>query len=648
MPIKSEQIGEILVKHSYISEEEMKSTLDMAKKSGDEFGEILISQGLMTPKLIESAMAEHYKMDYYDLQSNPPDTETVAAIPEEVARKFECIVIQREKNSITVAVFNPEMEGLEEAIRQNLGKEDAELPEEDEKSKSEKKEIDEKSESRISKSKKKDKKKKMSEIDKERERVRNKEEEKKISRGFFSIGKKKGKETETVYKGKIKYVFASRDGIKATFQRYRKPLITRFQQIIDRSSEVAPEILTEIINDAIQLRASDIHFEPQRDNFSLVRFRVDGVMHEAGRIPKIYYEGVVNLVKIESNMRIDEHFTPQDGAIRHTTPEGVMMDIRVSIVPVVDGEKVVMRVLASYVRSLTLKDLGFSPENQKIMEAAAHKPFGMLLATGPTGSGKSTTLYSLVILRNTPDVNISTIEDPVEYKIAGINHIQTNSEAKLTFATGLRALVRQDPDIILVGEMRDGETANIGINAALTGHLLFSTLHSNDAATAIPRLLDMGVEPFLLASTLEVVIGQRLVRRICSQCRYSYGVPAVEAKNMFHGAEHFFPARKSITFYKGKGCDACGNTGYRGRIGIHELLVVTPEIEELIISESTSTEIANLARKQGMNLMFEDGFKKVLSGLTTMEELLRVAAPPEIVLKKSNKKNPSDSSSKKK
>ena len=293
-----------------------------------------------------------------------------------------------------------------------------------------------------------------------------------------------------------------------------------------------------------------------------------------------------------------------------------------------------MRVLASYVRSLTLKDLGFSEQNQQILDEAAHKPFGMLLTTGPTGSGKSTTLYSLIIIRNTPDVNISTIEDPVEYKIAGINHIQANPEADLTFAKGLRALVRQDPDIILVGEIRDGETANIAVNAALTGHLLFSTLHSNDAATAIPRMLDMGVEPFLLASTLEVVIGQRLVRRICPQCRYSYGVKVGEAQHMFPGAKNFFKGRGSVTFYKGKGCDACGHTGYRGRIGIHELLVVTPEIEELIISEATSTDINNLARKQGMKLMFEDGFDKAMAGHTTIEELMRVAAPPSVVFKK--------------
>src|SRR3989339_1900180 len=236
------------------------------------------------------------------------------------------------------------------------------------------------------------------------------------------------------------------------------------------------------------------------------------------------------------------------------------MDIRVSIVPIVDGEKIVCRLLSEYVRTLTLGDLGFGAVYQEVLEKAAHKPFGMILTTGPTGSGKSTTLYALLKLRNHPDVNISTIEDPVEYKVPGINHIQVNTETELTFANGLRALVRQDPNIILVGEIRDGETASIAVNAALTGHLLFSTLHANDATTAVPRLLDMGVEPFLLASTLEVVIAQRLVRRICPQCRFSYSMPYEEAVKLFLGATQYIQKGETLRLYRGKGCEACNGT----------------------------------------------------------------------------------------
>jgi type II secretory ATPase GspE/PulE/Tfp pilus assembly ATPase PilB-like protein len=235
-------------------------------------------------------------------------------------------------------------------------------------------------------------------------------------------------------------------------------------------------------------------------------------------------------------------------------------------------------------------------------------------------------------MRNTPDVNISTIEDPVEYKIPGVNHIQVNPKTNLTFASGLRALVRQDPDIILVGEIRDGETANISVNAALTGHLVLSTLHSNDAATAIPRLLDMGVEPFLLASTLEVVIGQRLVRRVCPRCRTSVSVSGAETQKLFPEAERFFDDKKPVTLYRGKGCEACSGTGYRGRIGIYELLPVTPAIEELILRRASSSELNETAVKEGMRLMFEDGLDKVLAGVTTIEELLRVAAPPALIL----------------
>lgn len=638
MPAEDTDVGQILVKQSYLSEEELTNALLEAKEQKQSLVEVLTEQGLITPKLIQSALAEHYKLEFYDLQTNPPSTEELSSLPEAVARKYYVVVVEKSENAIKVATTDPQQDNLEEIIRMNFGKEEAILPEEKGKKKDKKKEKKKEEKQEEKEDKKNEEKKEETKKEEAKTEKTKKKTKKKSGGGLFGLGKKK--EEEEMFSGKITYVYASKEGIEAMFLRYRKPLATRFQQIVDAGKEVAPEILVEIINDAIQLRASDIHFEPQGEKMTVVRFRVDGVMHEAGRIPKIYYEGVVNLIKIESNMRIDEHFAPQDGAIRHKSPDGSTLDIRVSMVPVVDGEKVVMRLLASYVSRLTLSGLGFSKENQEILEDAANKPFGMILVTGPTGSGKSTTLYALIILRNTPDVNISTIEDPVEYKIAGINHIQANPEANLTFATGLRALVRQDPDVILVGEIRDGETAEIAVNAALTGHLLFSTLHSNDAATSVPRLIEMGLESFLLASTLEVVVGQRLARRICPHCRYSYSVPGEEARKLFPGAGKFFPRGKT-TLYKGKGCEACGNTGYRGRIGIHELLTVTPEIEELIIAQATSAEINMLARKQGMKLMFEDGFEKVKAGVTTVEELMRVAAPPEIILdsiKKDGKK----------
>ncbi|MBU1911395.1 Flp pilus assembly complex ATPase component TadA, partial [Patescibacteria group bacterium] len=556
MPLTDDAIGTILLEQSYVSEEELKKALERSKETKASLLNILMDQGLLTQQLFESALAEHYKLAFYDVQTNPPPSNTITLLPEEIARAYSVIVVKKEGSNITVATSDPSNETLEEAIRLNLEQEEAVIPEgeesepvEDEgaidkdigqrtadsgeeasasaKATTDKKDDTEGREGSTSapdgatadrqESQEGSKEKDESESDNKPTATKAEpeqgylpvEDKKKKSKGFsFSFGKKKPEKAERKkFTGEITFVYCPKASIDSIFKHYQKPLATRFQQIIDQEQKVAPEILEEILDDAIQLRASDIHFEPQ-EKIVIVRFRVDGVMHEAGRIPKEHYEGVLNRIKIDGNMRIDEHFSAQDGAIRHKTSVGPI-DIRVSIVPIVDGEKVVMRILAEYVRHLTMTDLGFTQTNQEILTRASNKPFGMILTTGPTGSGKSTTLYALVKIRNAPDVNISTIEDPVEYKIAGINHIQVNNKAELTFAKGLRALVRQDPDILLVGEIRDGETADISVNAALTGHLLFSTLHANDAATAIPRLLDMDVEPFLLASTLEVIIGQR-------------------------------------------------------------------------------------------------------------------------------------------
>ncbi len=407
---------------------------------------------------------------------------------------------------------------------------------------------------------------------------------------------------------------------------YQKPLETRFSKIIGESKRVAPEILEEIFEDAYTFHASDIHFEP-RSAETLVRFRVDGVLHDAGKIPKEYYENILNRIKVQSSLRIDEHNAPQDGSMRHQK-NGRYFDLRTSIVPTVEGEKVVLRVLASYVEGFALSDLGFTPKDEEILLSAAKKPFGMILVTGPTGSGKTTTLYGVLKLLNKPGVNITTIEDPVEYKVEGINQIQTNAETGLTFAKGLRSIVRQDPDIILVGEIRDEETAEIAVNAALTGHLMLSTFHANDSATAIPRLLDMDIEPFLLASTLEVIIAQRLVRKICDACRYSVSVSGNELKDNYKGANKYFEG-ESVTLYKGKGCDACGGSGYKGRTAIFEFLPITQKMEELILTNPSTRDIWQLAKSEGARSLFEDGMIKVKSGVTTLEELMRIAPPPK-------------------
>lgn len=426
---------------------------------------------------------------------------------------------------------------------------------------------------------------------------------------------------------KIRLAYALPDPIESAYELYEQPLATRFSQIINASQRVAPEIVDEIIKDALSYRASDIHFEPRLEHVS-VRFRVDGALREAGTIPKEYYDNVLNRIKVESGMRIDEHLASQDGAMQGASNEH-KVDLRVSLIPTVEGEKIVMRVLGSYVENFTFADIGFDDIHRAIVERNVAKPFGMILTVGPTGSGKTTTLYSLLKVLNKSDVNITTIEDPVEYKMAGTNQIQVNEASGMTFAKGLRSIVRQDPDIILVGEIRDQETAEISVNAALTGHLLLSTFHANDAATAMPRLIDMGIEPFLLASTIEIIIAQRLVRRICSNCRYS--LPADEAVASIKATgidlRRYFKADDNI--YAGKGCNVCSGSGYNGRAALFEIIEVTAEMQELMLHSPSNQEIEKLARSQGSSPMFDDGIRKVKSGLTTLSEVIRVVSPPK-------------------
>jgi len=424
---------------------------------------------------------------------------------------------------------------------------------------------------------------------------------------------------------KIRIAYTLPEYIEANFTSYMQALPTRFAEIIKSGSSIAPTIVDEIIKDALRYKASDIHFEPMTDDV-IVRFRVDGNLREAGRLPRQFYDNVLNRIKVESGMRIDEHFTAQDGSIRHENNEGIT-NLRVSLIPTVQGEKVVMRVLGSYVQGFSLNDIGLTDAQEAMVMRHANRPFGMILTVGPTGSGKTTTLYALLKLLSKPNVNVTTIEDPVEYRMQGINQIQVQEQTNMTFSRGLRAIVRQDPDVILVGEIRDQETAEISVNAALTGHLLLSTFHANNASTAIPRLIEMGIEPFLLSSTLELVVAQRLARKICPHCRHSVSVdsqigqlkPSEEVKKHFHNAD---------TIYTGKGCNYCNGSGYLGRIALFEFIELTPGMQELVTKQPSMHDIEHQAKKDGMQTMFEDGVEKVKSGVTTLEELIRVVPPP--------------------
>ncbi len=399
-------------------------------------------------------------------------------------------------------------------------------------------------------------------------------------------------------------------------------------------------VVDTLLEYAVIEKASDIHIEPQENSVS-VRYRIDGVLHDAMTLPKMIQAALVARVKVLANLKIDEHRLPQDGRYK-IEKEGYKFSLRISTIPIFDGEKVVIRLLDESSKAMNFEQLGFLTSQSEIVNRNIHKPHGMMLVTGPTGSGKSTTLYAVLSMLNTKLVNISTIEDPVEYRIVGANQMQVNPKIGLTFALGLRALLRQDPNIIMIGEIRDKETAEEAMHAAMTGHIVLSTLHTNSASAALPRLIDIGIEPYLIASTVNAILAQRLVRLICPDCKEPQKLDEATAgalKQQFNTEkliqsiqkEKIAEASKAksfddLEFFHGKGCAKCGNTGYRGRIGIHEIIESTPEIQELIVKRATSLEIQDKAAigEQAMVLMWEDGFIKAVQGLTTIDEILRV------------------------
>ena len=440
------------------------------------------------------------------------------------------------------------------------------------------------------------------------------------------------------------------DQVIATQQDAQTESQTVTEEEFAENSPIA-QTVNLLLEYAIKSSASDIHIEP-REEFVQIRYRIDGVLREVNRLPRNVLGALVSRVKILSNLKIDERRVPQDGRFKITV-SGRQYALRVSTLPIADGEKVVMRILDESNQSVTLEQLGYWGKSLVDIKEAMQQPNGMILVTGPTGSGKSTSLFSILSELNTPDVNISTIEDPVEYKIPGVNQTQTNVKAGMTFASGLRALLRQDPNIIMVGEIRDGETANLGVQAALTGHLVFSTLHTNNAATCLPRLLDMEIEPFLIASTVKAVIGQRLVRRLCTFCRQHYTPTSDEIKNIeslfglsnsrnigyINRLESQAASEKiggdaeqntNSTIITGlwkesaEGCDECNHQGFKGRLGIYEVLDVSQTIQRSITTNATSNEIQDEAINDGMVTMQIDGLIKALRGVTTISEVLRV------------------------
>lgn len=434
----------------------------------------------------------------------------------------------------------------------------------------------------------------------------------------------------------IKEKYAQEKGITSEVSRAldeRKEEEKIVKQKAEAVSSEAPvaKIVSTVLEYAIKARASDVHIEPQEDSVR-VRYRIDGVLQEKYLLPRNVADAVVSRIKILSNLKIDEKRLPQDGRFFFSA-DGNEVDLRVSTLPTTYGEKVVMRLLTKSPKVPTLPDLGLRGRALKNLMDAIMRPHGIIIVCGPTGSGKTTTLYSILDIVATPKVNVITIEDPVEYQIKGVNQVQVNPQAGLTFASALRSFLRQDPNIMMVGEIRDSETADLAINAALTGHLVFSTLHTNDASGVPPRLLDMGVEAFLLVSSLNCVVGQRVLRRICKDCSTEIDIPSdVEAEMkatlgpIYTMIEDKWKKEgKHIQIPKVVGCEKCNNTGYLGRIAIFEVMPITEKISKLIVSRASSSEIQKEAMEEGMLTMKQDGYVKVLEGITTMDEVIRVA-----------------------
>jgi len=478
----------------------------------------------------------------------------------------------------------------------------------------------------------------------------------------------------------LKVHIATASSIQAALDQYRGNISSELTKVIspdeeadDEVEEIKEEDLAEdspiaqtvnlVIEYAVKAGASDIHIEPREDHVT-VRYRIDGMLKEANKLPKKVLNALVSRIKILSNLKIDERRAPQDGRFKVQVSDELFA-LRVSTLPVMDGEKVVMRILNESAKAASLEELGYWGYSLKTIQQAITQPHGMILVTGPTGSGKSTSLFSILSMLNNPSVNIATVEDPVEYRVTGANQTQVNPIAGMTFVNGLRALLRQDPNIIMVGEIRDSETANLAVQAALTGHLVFSTLHTNNAATSLPRLLDMNIEPFLIASTARAVVGQRLIRKLCMTCREDYepdetilgqiaeifGTSSPAVMKQIHALEVQALAAgigkanaskvnkrsseelatsetKILKLWRvhEEGCESCGHSGYRGRIGMYEVLSTSPTIQKLIVTRETSDIIQEQAIKEGMITLQIDGFIKALRGQTTVEEILRVTS----------------------
>lgn len=543
-------------------EEKIGLALQEARKTGETLRQVLLRLGLISESKLMPYIAQSIGVPYVDISNYEINPEIVRLVPRDIITKYKIIPIFKVDNNVTLAVSDPFNFLAIDTVKKHLPTYTLKTL------------------------------------------VTSEQNIDALVREFSGTGES----VKEIVKGVDLNIFKT----KAAVERPRA------------KEEVAPEeapiikIVHLMITDAIEKNASDIHIEPQ-EKLLMMRFRIDGILYEQYSFPKELHEAIVSRIKVLSELDIAQKRLPQDGRFRSEI-NGKEYDFRISTFPGDNGEDVVIRILAKGSISMGLEILGFSEDALKRFEGLIQYPNGIILVTGPTGSGKSTTLYSALNKLNKPDSKIITVEDPIEYQLAGITQSQVNVKAGFSFASGLRSILRHDPDMIMVGEIRDLETAEIAIQAALTGHLVFSTLHTNDAASAPTRLIDMGVEPFLISSSVIGIMAQRLVRTICPRCKESYtpSLQLLEQLN-FHGR-----GDKDIRFFRGKGCARCHNTGYSGRTMIAEIIIVTDAVKEEIMRRSTSVEIKRIAQKEGMKTMQEDGFQKIRDGITTIEEILRV------------------------
>lgn len=570
----SESIIEALKSTNRISEEDIqKALIQFAKEENGKLRDILVRMGLITEKELASLLSLELKIPYLNLSKYKINPELGKLVPEKMARTHLIIPVSKIGAKLTVAMTDPlNIFAVDDIAILTQSKVDCVISTE--------KDI-------------------LEAIDKLY--INEKED-------MSSIVEEIAAADEDVE------VIKSED---------------EGENVSEKSGTQAPivKIVDLLLREALKKRASDIHIEPF-EKIVRVRYRIDGNMQEAFTIPKKNQNAVITRLKIMSKLDITENRVPQDGRFKIRLPEKEV-DFRVSVLPVVFGSKVVMRILDKTALSLGLETLGLLPETIRVFDEAVAKPFGMILITGPTGSGKSTTLYSVLSKLNTPEKNIITIEDPIEYQVRGITQIQARQEVGLDFASGLRAVLRQSPDVVMVGEIRDSETADIAIKASLTGQLVLSTLHTNDAAGAVTRLIDMKVEPFLIASSVVMVGAQRLCRKICLACKEKIEIPEEVFQRLGVDLKKIAPDPSTRIFLRGKGCDKCSNTGYKGRMSVMEALPIDDDIRDLIVKRVSSLEIKNYAISKGMTTLREDALKKFCQGLTTLDEVVRVTSEDE-------------------